>query len=272
MNLRVGFIGGGNMAEAFIDALINGEFLIPSQVFVSDISKDRLDYLSNRYGIKVFLSNLEVVSNCDVVFLAVKPQVLSAVLREVRDLLTDAQVLVSMAAGYPLRKVEGIVGDDKKVVRIMPNILVKVRRGVIAYCDNKRLLEEDRELVKRLLSATGKVIDVEEKLFDSVTAVSGSSPAFFFAIVEAMCDGAVFTGMPRDLALELIRETVAGCAEMLKGEHPEVLKDKVTSPAGTTIAGLRAFEKNGGRFALIEAVDAAFRRSREITRLIEESD
>ncbi len=270
MNLRVGFIGGGNIAEAFIDALVGGEFLLPSQITVSDVNENRLQFLSKKYGVKTSLKNLDVVSNSDVIFLAVKPQVLSAVLKEISEAVSPAQIVVSMAAGYPIRKIEEFLGDDKKIIRIMPNILVKVRRGVIVYCDNFRLLDEEQRLIKELLSPCGKVVDVEEKLFDAVTAVSGSSPAFFFMVIEAMCDGAVRAGLPRDIAKELVVETLIGSAEMAKGEHPEVLKDAVTSPAGTTIEGVAKLEEKGVRSAFIEAVKGAYERSKEITKLIEE--
>jgi len=270
MNVKVGFIGGGNMAEAFIGALVGGEFLLPSQVFVSDVNDERLRYLSERYGVKTSQKNIDVVTNSDVVFLAVKPQVMTSVLKEIGEVLTLAQILVSMAAGYPIRKIEELVGDDKKIVRIMPNLLVKVRKGVVAYCDNKRLLNEERRLVKELLSTCSKVVDVDERLFDAVTAVSGSSPAFFFLVVEAMCDGAVRVGLPRDVAKELIVETLIGSGVMARSEHPGVLKDSVTSPAGTTIEGISQLEKNAVRSAFIEAVKSAFERSKEITKLIEE--
>ena len=258
------------MAEAFIDALVGGEFLLPSQVIVSDVNENRLKFLSEKYGVKTTLKNLDVVANSDVVFLAVKPQVLSTVLKEISEAVSPAQIVVSMAAGYPVRKIEEFLGDDKKIVRIMPNILIKVRKGVIAYCDNFRLLDEERKLVKELLSACGKVVDVEERLFDAVTAVSGSSPAFFFMVIEAMCDGAVRAGLPRDVAKELVLETLIGSAEMARSEHPEVLKDAVTSPAGTTIEGVARLEEKGVRSAFIEAVKGAYERSKEITKLIEE--
>ncbi len=270
MNVRVGFIGGGNMAEAFIDALVGGEFLLPSQITVSDVNEERLKLLSEKFGVKTSLKNLDVVANSDVIFLAVKPQVLSAVLKEISEAVSPAQILVSMAAGYPIRKIEEFLGDDRKIVRIMPNILVKVRKGVIAYCDNFRLLDEEKKLVKELLSPCGKVVNVEEKLFDAVTAVSGSSPAFLFIVIEAMCDGAVRTGLPRDVAKELIVETLIGSAEMARSEHPEVLKDAVTSPAGTTIEGVAKLEEKGVRSSFIEAVKSAFERSKEITKMIEE--
>ncbi|WP_457679461.1 pyrroline-5-carboxylate reductase [Thermovibrio sp.] len=270
MNLRVGFIGGGNMAEAFIGALVEGEFLLPSQVSVSDLKRERLDFLSKRYGVKTFLTNKDVVLNSDLIFLAVKPQVLTSVLNEIKELITPAQILISMAAGYPIFKLEEVLGDDKKIVRIMPNILVKVRKGAVAYCDNKRLIDEEKELVLELLLKTGKVYEIEESLFDAFTSVAGSSPAFIFLLIEAFCDGGVRLGLPRDKVREIALQVIEGSCLMAKGEHPEVLKDKVSSPAGTTIEGLTALEENAFRFAFIEALKRACDRSREISQLVKE--
>ncbi len=270
MNGKVGFIGGGNMAEAFISAFVEGEFLLPSQISVSDTNLNRLSYLREKYGIKTFLKNEEVVLNSDIVFLAVKPQVLKSVLEEIRGVITPAQLIVSMAAGFPIRKIEEVIGDDKKVVRIMPNILVKVRKGVIALWDNKRLLDEERKLVKELLSYTGKVFEVEEKLFDGITAVAGSSPAFIFLIIEALTDGGVKVGLNRETAKEIILQVMEGSSLLARNEHPEVLKDKVSSPAGTTIEGLTSLEEGRVRYSLIKAVESAKKRSEEISKLIEE--
>lgn len=268
MNLKVGFIGGGNMAEAFIGALVEGELLLPGQISVSDIRDERLAELKERYGVKVFKRNLDVVLNSDVVFLAVKPQVLTAVLEEIKEAITPAQILVSMAAGYPIRKIEEVVGDDKKIVRIMPNILVKVRKGAIACCQNKRLLDEEAERVRELLKATGKVYSLPESLFDAFTAAAGSSPAFIFLLIEALSDAGVRVGLGREIAKEIALQVIEGCSVMARGAHPEVLKDKVSSPAGTTIEGLAALEKNGVRYAFIEAVWRAAERSKEISELV----
>ncbi|WP_163329480.1 pyrroline-5-carboxylate reductase [Desulfurobacterium thermolithotrophum] len=271
MNARVGFIGGGNMAEAFIDAFINGEFLLPNQVFVSDINRERLKYLEEKYGIKTFSSNIEVSINSDIIFLAVKPQIMSSILREIAETISPTQIIVSMAAGYPIKKIEELIGNDKKIVRIMPNILIKVKKGITALCHNFRLLNEDLKLVESLLSSCSEVVSVDEKLFDGVTALSGSGPAFIFLMIEALSDGGVKVGLPRDVALKLAIETIIGSATMVKlGEHPEVLKDKVTSPAGTTIAGLSALEENRTRYAFMKAIEEAYKRSIGITKLIEE--
>ncbi len=272
MNIRVGFIGGGNMAEAFIDAFVNGEFLLPSQITVSDIDRERLNYIEKNYGTKTDVTNIRVVNNSDIIFLAVKPQVLSTVLEEIKEALTDAQIVVSMAAGYPIKKIESILGSDKKIVRIMPNVLVKIRKGVIAYCDNHRLIDREKKLVKELLSSCATVLEVSENLFDGVTAISGSGPAFFFLVLEAIADGGVKTGLPRDLALKLAVETMAGAAEIVKeGNHPEVLKDSVTSPAGTTIEGLFHLEERGVRYSFMKAIEETAKRSTELSKLVEET-
>ncbi len=270
MNVKVGFVGGGNMAEAFISALVEGEFLLPSQISVSDTNLNRLSYLKEKFGVKTYFKNQEVVLNSDIVFLAVKPQVLKAVLEEIKEVITTAQVVVSMAAGFPIRKIEEVIGDDKKIVRIMPNILVKVRKGVIAFWDNKRLLDEEKELVKELLSYTGKVYEVEEKLFDGITAVAGSCPAFIFLIIEALTDGGVKVGLNRETVKEIILQVIEGSSLLAKNEHPEVLKDKVSSPAGTTIEGLTVLEEGRVRYSLIKAVESAKKRSEEISKAIEE--
>ncbi len=270
MNLRIGFIGGGNMAEAFIGAFVGEELILPSMVCVSDVNESRLKELQEKFGVKTFKRNVDVVLNSDVIFLAVKPQVLTSVLEEIKDTVTAAQIVVSMAAGYPIRKIEQVIGDDKKIVRIMPNILVKVRKGVIAFCENKRLLEEEVERIKRLLDVTGKVYSLSENLFDAFTGAAGSSPAFIFLLIEALSDAGVRVGLSREISKEIALQVLEGCASMSRDEHPEVLKDKVSSPAGTTIEGLSVLEEKGARFAFIEAVKRATERSKEISKLVEE--
>ncbi len=269
MNARVGFIGGGNMAEALISGFIETETVLPSKLSVSDTDTSRLKHLSETYGIKTFKSNVEIVANSDIVFLAVKPQVLSSVLNEIKNVITPAQIIISIAAGYPISKIEEIIGDDKKIVRAMPNILVKVRKGSIALCQNFRLLEDEIELVKYLFESVGSVFEVDENLMDAITGLSGSGPAFIFMVIEALADGGVKAGISRKLSLKLAAETVSGAAQMvLEGRHPEVLKDMVTSPAGTTIEGIAALESKGMRSAFIEAVFKAYKRSKEISELI----
>ncbi|WP_457568296.1 pyrroline-5-carboxylate reductase [Desulfurobacterium sp.] len=269
MNARVGFIGGGRMAEALIESIIVSNKIKPCNVNVSDVNADRLAYLKDRYGVNTFMLNTEVVALSDIVVLAVKPQVMSAVLREIKNAVIPQQLIVSIAAGYPIENIEKILGSDKKIIRVMPNILVKVNEGTIAFAPNSRVSEDEVSLFKEFFEAAGEVIEVEERLMDAVTGLSGSGPAFIFLVIEALADGGVRAGLPRETALKLAAQTVKGSAKMvLKGEHPEVLKDSVMSPAGTTAEGVAKLEEKGVRSAFIEAVFAAFKRSVEISGLV----
>ncbi len=270
MNARVGFIGGGTMGEAFISAFVRNQVVLPGYVSVSDPNEGKLKYLNETYGVKTFSKNVDVVLNSDVVFLSVKPQVMTSVLTEISKVATTSQIFVSIAAGYPIERIEEILGDDKKIVRVMPNILVKVGEGVCAICNNHRLFDEDLNVIKDLLSSCSDVVSVNESQMDAVTGLSGSGPAFIFLVIEALADGGVRSGLSRDVALKLAAKVVKGSAvAVLEGNHPEVLKDKVTSPAGTTIEGLSVLEDKAVRSAFMDAVYAAFKRSAEISKLIE---
>ncbi|WP_078058185.1 pyrroline-5-carboxylate reductase [Desulfurobacterium indicum] len=269
MNARVGFIGGGKMAEALIESIIASNKVKSCNINVSDVSEERLEYLKQKFGVNTFILNTEVVALSDIIILAVKPQVMTAVLEEIKDAVIPQQLIVSIAAGYPIENIEKLLGKDKKIIRVMPNILVKVSEGTMAFSPNINVSDEEVSLFKGLFSVAGEVIKVEEKLMDAVTGLSGSGPAFVFLVIEALADGGVRTGLPRDIALKLAAQTVKGSAEMvLRGEHPEVLKDSVISPAGTTAEGIAKLEEKGVRSAFIEAVFAAFRRSKEISELI----
>ncbi|WP_456398194.1 pyrroline-5-carboxylate reductase [Desulfurobacterium sp.] len=269
MNARVGFIGGGKMAEALIESIIASRKVKPCNINVSDISEKRLEYLQQKFGINTFILNTEVVALSDVIVLAVKPQVMTVVLEEIKDAVIPQQLIVSIAAGYPIENIEKILGKDKKIIRVMPNILVKVSEGTIAFSPNVNVSDEEISLFRDLFSVAGEVVRVEEKLMDAVTGLSGSGPAFVFLVIEALADGGVRAGLPRDVALNLAAQTVKGSAEMvLRGEHPEILKDSVISPAGTTAEGIAKLEEKGARSAFIEAVFAAFKRSKEISELI----
>jgi pyrroline-5-carboxylate reductase len=209
-------------------------------------------------------SNQEVAEEADVIFLAVKPQNMAAVYADVGGWV-QKKLIVSIAAGIPLaRLTEGL--KTERVVRVMPNTPALVGQGAAGYALAKGATESDGELVKQLLSAVGRAYRVDEKLLDAVTGLSGSGPAFVYVVIEALSDAGVKMGLPRDVAAALAAQTVRGSAEMVlaTGEHPAVLKDKVASPGGTTIAGLAALESHGLRAALIAAVEAATKRSQEL--------
>eukprot|EP01083_Nonionella_stella_P185227 674821_1 len=215
-----------------------------------------------------FSNNAEAVRDAEVVFLAVKPQVMSLVLAGLAPVLTDSQLVVSIVAGIPLSRLEGAL-TRSPVIRVMPNTPALVGAMAGGYSLGKRASVEHGRIVNTLLSALGTVFCLPEKLLDAVTGLSGSGPAYVFMLIEAMADGGVKAGLPRDVALALAAKTVQGSAQMVltSGRHPAALKDQVTSPAGTTIAGVHALEKGGFRAAVMDAVDTASKRAHEMGKL-----
>jgi pyrroline-5-carboxylate reductase len=210
--------------------------------------------------------NVAVLGRADVVFLAVKPQQIGPVLAELRGKVTAGHLVVSIAAGVRLAELAAALGPDARLARVMPNTPCLVGRGACGYCLGQRATAADGRLVDELLRSVGIAFAVEEKLLDAVTGLSGSGPAFAYVVIEALSDGGVRMGLPRQAATALAAQTVLGAGEMVlqTGEHPGVLRDRVTSPGGTTIAGLQALEQGGLRATLMAAVEAATRRSVEL--------
>ena len=220
-------------------------------------------------GARATADNREVVAGSDLLVLAVKPQSMAALLAEIRPIVTARHLIVSIAAGITLRQLADGLGPDRRLVRVMPNTPCLVGASAVGLCAPATgATPEDVALVDRLLNAVGRAFRLPEHLLDAVTGLSGSGPAFVYVIIEALSDGGVRVGLPRDVATALAAQTVLGSAKMVleTGLHPGVLKDKVTSPGGTTIAGLHALERGGLRAALIDAVEAATRRATELGR------
>ncbi|HHY47335.1 MAG TPA: pyrroline-5-carboxylate reductase [Firmicutes bacterium] len=265
--LRVGFIGAGNLAETLISGMIASGAVGASQVLVSDVSESRRSLIKDRLGAGATEDNREVVRSSDVVFLTLKPQVMPDALRGIAPVATGDKVFITPAAGVPLSFVEGILPAGVPVVRIMPNTPCRVLAGAIAVCPGTNASPDRIALAMGLLGKLGRVVPVPEELMDAVTALSGSGPAWVYTVIEALADGGVRVGFPRELALTLAAQTVMGAAKMVleTGEHPARLRDMVTSPGGTTIAGTHALERGGLRSALMDAVVAAFDRARELT-------
>jgi pyrroline-5-carboxylate reductase len=261
----IGFVGAGQMARALARGFVQAGIVSAENVVACDsLPEATVDFLRVVPGAKIAVSNADLVSQANVVVLAVKPQSMPAVFAELGGKLAG-KLVVSVAAGVTLAKLcEGLQTD--RVVRVMPNTPALVGRGASAYARSRGASEADGQLVGELLSAVGRAFAVEEKLLDAVTGLSGSGPAFVYVMIEALSDGGVRVGLPRDVAAALAAQTVLGAAEMVvaTGEHPAVLKDRVASPGGTTIAGLAALEDHGLRAALIAAVEAATRRSAEL--------
>ncbi len=263
---KLAFIGGGNMGSALIKGVLKAGLLDPSRILVSDISEERLGFLSGEYGVRTFNSNKEVVNNSDVIILAVKPQVMSVVLQDIRDVIGDEHLLVSIMAGVKLASISSVLGKEVPMIRVMPNTPALVLEGASAIACGSKATGEHRELALSIFSAVGEVVEVEEKLLDAVTGLSGSGPAYILLVIEALTDGGVMAGLPRPVASRLAIQTTLGAAKLMAETslHSAALKDQITSPGGTTIYGLEVLESGGARGLLMRAVQAAARRSEEL--------
>jgi len=264
MTGKLSIIGGGVMGEALLSRLLAQQVYLPEAVWVGEHSAARRDSLVQEYGIRATDNNREAIAEADVVLLAVKPQAFAAV---TEGLATgqSSQLVVSILAGTPLSKLEAAF-PGQPVVRAMPNTPATVGAGMTAIAPGTHTQPHHLEVARRLFMAVGDVVDVPESLLDAVTGLSGSGPGFVALVIEALADGGVAAGLPRAIAQRLALQTVRGTAELLQTTHlhPAELKDRVTSPGGTTIAGVAALEQAGLRHALIEAVRTASRRSQEL--------
>jgi len=269
-NKQVGFVGTGNMGEALIKGLIHGHVCKPEQIICSDTRPERLKTVRETFGVKGTSHNVEVVKQSDIIILAVKPQIMKSVVEEIAKYLDISKLVISIAAGVPLEAIEWCAKKELKLIRVMPNICVSVREGISAIAAGKCALKEDLMLAKTIFDSVGKSLFIEEVLLDAVTGLSGSGPAYIFLIIDALADAGVKVGLSRDDALILASQTVLGAAKMLMetGEHPGKLKDMVTSPGGTAIAGLHTLEEGGLRTTLINAVEVATQRSKELGEIM----
>ena len=262
----IGFIGAGQMARALARGFVSAGLVPGERIVAFDPVADALSaFAAEVTGAVRSKSNAEVAERSQVVFLAVKPQNMPAVMSELAGKISTEKLVVSIAAGVTLAQLSGGL-KTQRIVRVMPNTPALVGQGASAYALGPGGTAADGQLVGELLGAVGKAFPVDEKLLDAVTGLSGSGPAFVYVMIEALSDGGVRMGLPRDIAAALAAQTVLGSAQMVltTGEHPAALKDKVASPGGTTIAGLAALESHGLRAALIAAVEAATRRSQEL--------
>src|SRR5437867_194912 len=261
----IGFVGAGNMAEAMIRGLLRGEVFKPKQVTASAPREERQRELADKYGIRATANNREAAQQ-SIVVLSVKPQILSRVLDEVADAIGAESLVISIAAGVPVAAIQSKLRPGTRVVRAMPNTPALVDAGATAIARGEHARESDLEDAKRIFDAVGVTVVLDEGQLDAVTGLSGSGPAYVFLIIEALSDAGVKMGLSRYNAQALAAQTVLGSAKLLldTGEHPGRLKDMVTSPGGTAIAGLHTLEAGGLRTTLINAVEAATKRSREL--------
>jgi pyrroline-5-carboxylate reductase len=269
MKETIGFLGTGNMAEALIKGLLHAKVVEPGRIIGSDPRKERCDELTQRFQIRTTTSNLEVVRASEIVVLSVKPQILPTVLDEVAKELKPHALVISIAAGTPVAAIEARLPAGTRVVRTMPNTPALVGAGATAIAGGGHATPADLDAAKRIFDAVGKTVVLDEEQLDAVTGLSGSGPAYVFLIIEALSDAGVKMGLSRYNAQALAAQTVLGSAKLLleTNEHPGRLKDMVTSPGGTAIAGIATLEAGGLRTTLINAVEAATRRSKELGEL-----
>ena len=263
---RLAFIGGGNMAEALLRGVLAADRIRPEEILATDVREERLAYLKNTYRIAISSDNAAAARQAETVLLAVKPQNMDRALAELKGAVGEAQLLISIAAGIATTTIAAHFQHPVRVVRVMPNTPALVLEGVSALARGRHATLQDMESTRQLFEAVGKVVVVDESLMDAVTGLSGSGPAYVFLIIEALADAGVKVGLSRDVAVALAAQTVRGSARLVleTGKHPGELKDMVASPGGTTIAGLHALEQGAVRAALINAVEAATRRSQEL--------
>jgi pyrroline-5-carboxylate reductase len=263
---RVGFIGAGKMASALARGLTQAGFTTPQRIMASDVYAAARESFSAQSGGRAVASNTEVIAHSDIVVLAVKPQQFREVLDELREKIGPHHLIISIAAGMPLATMTAALGQARRLVRVMPNTPCLVGASASAYCLGGSATREDAALTANLLEAVGLAFELPEHQLDAVTGLSGSGPAFVCLVIEALADGGVKMGLPRDVAQKLAAQTVLGTARMVleTGQHPASLKDAVASPGGTTIAGLHELERGALRGSLINAVEAATLRSREL--------
>jgi pyrroline-5-carboxylate reductase len=264
--LRIGFLGAGKMATALAQGWIKTGLTASEQVCASDPVSAACARFADATGAAAFAENARVVAQSNVVVLAVKPQHVADLLVEVRPGHQGRHLLISIAAGITIKQIADALGDDKRIIRVMPNTPCLVAASASAFAASCTATAADIQLTERLLNSVGRAVQVPEKLLDAVTGLSGSGPAFVFVMIEALSDGGVRMGLPRDMATMLAAQTLFGSAKMLleTGLHAGQLRDMVASPAGTTIAGLAALERGGLRAALMDAVEAATLRAIEL--------
>ena len=266
--LRIGFLGSGKMATALARGWIQSGLVDRTQISASDPSSSARQEFQQVTGVGASADNAAVVANGDLLVLAVKPQSMPSLTKEIRPLLKPNHLIVSIAAGASLRQLSDSLGSERRIIRVMPNTPCLVGAGAAAFVLGEHATPAEGQFVQKLLDAVGRAYPVAEPLLDAVTGLSGSGPAFVYLVIEALSDGGVRMGLPREIATTLAAQTVMGAARMVleTNTHTGVLKDQVASPGGTTIAGLHALERGGLRGALMDAVEAATLRAAELAK------
>ena len=263
---RLGIIGAGNMGEAIIRGVLQSALLKAEDLLVTDVSARRLEHMHSQYQVQAVTDLARLAEGTDTIILAVKPQSMEGLLSALKGLLRSGALVVSIAAGVTLKKIARGLPPGTRIVRVMPNNPALYMKGIAALCPGEAATEEDLKAACSIFEALGRAVVVEERMMDAVTGLSGSGPAYVYLFIEALSDGGVRMGLPRDVATELAVQTVLGSAVVAaeSHEHVALLKEMVTSPGGTTIAGLHELERGALRATVINAVEAATKRSREL--------
>lgn len=263
---KIGFIGAGNMGKAIIKGIIAAELTSPEEIFVYDVFKPTLESIEMELGVTTASSEREVAQQAKIIVLAVKPNMVPEVLNTIKDDISENKIIVSIAAGVTLERLNANLPKQTKLVRVMPNTPALVGCGMTALCFNSFVVEEEKQEVLTIFESLGEAEVVGEYLIDAVTGLSGSGPAYVYMFIEALADGGVLAGMPRSSAYKFAAQTVLGSAKMVleTGKHPGELKDMVSSPGGTTITAVRSLENDGFRAAIINAVVAAAEKNKSL--------
>jgi pyrroline-5-carboxylate reductase len=267
MKKKIGFIGGGQMGEALVKGLLKAGLYDKQSIFVAEPNAAKRELLETAYGIATSETVDFVWQASDTVILAVKPQTMAEVLASAKKCLRDTHLIITIAAGLPISTYEKLLGGDRrKIIRVMPNTPALILEGASAICRNALVTDDELQSAAAIFNAVGKSVILDERYLDAVTGLSGSGPAYVFTFVEALIDAGLKTGLARDVAETLALQTVLGSVKLMleNKEHPAVLRSKVTSPGGTTIAGLHVLEKSGFRGIVMDAVEAAANRATEL--------
>ena len=268
MNKVIGFIGSGNMGGAMLGGIVRSKFTEKENIWVSDKNEAQLNKVEEMYGVHTTKDNCEVAKYADIIILAVKPNIYDIVMKEISSVVKDNAVVITIAAGITMKHTKDVFGKEIKVVRCMPNTPAFVNESMSAIVPDITLSDEEVKEIKEMFESFGKCEIVSESMMDAVTAVSGSSPAYVFMMIEAMADAAVLEGMPRNQAYTFAAQAVLGSAKMAleSKKHPGELKDMVCSPAGTTIDAVQKLEEKGFRSAIIEAMQVCAEKSKKMTK------
>lgn len=266
MTVRIGFIGAGKMAEALIGGLIAKDIFSEDEIVACAPSQGTRDHISQTYGVKAYASAKEIEGLTDLFVLAVKPKNVAGLFDNEGLEIGRGKTLLSIVAGLPISKLKSYV-PDAKIVRVMPNHCCMVLEGAMGYTCDPTMSPDDKEEISRILSSVGLAVEVQESYMDAITGIAGSSPAFMYLVIDAMADAGVLNGLSRKDSIELAAQSMLGAAKMVleTGKHPDILRDEVCSPAGTTIVGVKTLEDYGLRSAMISAVDNTIAKSREMS-------